>query len=205
MAHISIPHSVTFLLISLNLSLPSSSWALGGLFPPGHCGLFMQFVPFTLAGLYLSTRVSTCMGDRKRKIQYLSQQRRLRGGQSPTCCGSECTQAWSVLGQHYLVQGIKFCLHSPWQVEHTKGKPWEASGNPVLIKELWLRPACSMWQGLRAGKAKSSCTVHSPRFARTCTWAEVSANVSSREVISDTSLWLESSRTKPQGLHMDYM
>lgn len=112
---------------------------------------------------------------------------------------------WSVLGLHYLVLGIKFCFHSSWQVEHTKGKPREASGNPVLIKGLWFRPDCSMWQGLRAGKAKASCTVHSPGFACTCTWAEVSANMSSWKVISDTSLWLESSRTKPQGLHMDYM
>lgn len=104
---------------------------------------------------------------------------------------------WSVLGQHYLVLGIKCCLHSPWQVEHTKGKPRKTPRNPVLVEGLWLRPDCSMWQGLRAGKAKASCAVYSPRFACTCIWAEVSANVSSREVISGTSLRLESSRTKP--------
>ena len=40
----------------------------------------------------------------------------------------------------------------------------QAAGSPVLIKGLWLRPDCSMWQGLRAGKAMASCAVHSPKI-----------------------------------------
>lgn len=127
------------------------------------------------------------MGDRKREMQYPSQERRLGGDQiAPlavvlTAHRLICVRAAlpgtgnQILFAFSLVGGA-----------HQR----QASENPVLIEGLWFRPDCSMWQGLRAGKAKASCAVHSPRFACTCTWAEVSANVSSRKVISDTSLWL---------------
>lgn len=40
----------------------------------------------------------------------------------------------------------------------------QASGSPILIKGLWLRPDCGVWQGLGAGKAKANCAVHSPKI-----------------------------------------
>lgn len=64
----------------------------------------------------------------------------------------------------------------------------QASGSPILIQGLWLRPDCGCGRGLELERPRPTALCTAPRFACTCTWAEVSANVSSREAIGDTSL-----------------
>lgn len=63
----------------------------------------------------------------------------------PICTGDRIPFAFSLAG------GRHTHLRRAW-------------GSPILIQGLWPGPDGSVWQGLRAGKAKANCAGHSPKI-----------------------------------------
>lgn len=93
MVHISIPHFVLFLLINLNISLPSSSQALGAL-PIWALWAVHVNGSFILACLYLSHQTKNLYGwHGKGNTTPKPTKEDWRRTNGLTCFNSECTQA----------------------------------------------------------------------------------------------------------------